>query len=55
MKKLEGKGRARRPYIANPDLVERLATGPLLAEVSRETVYGRDPAAIPTIRRAAGE
>jgi N-ethylmaleimide reductase len=44
-----------RPYIANPDLVERLATGPLLAEVSRETVDGRDHAAIPTIRRAAGE
>ena len=26
-----------RPYIANPDLVERLATGPPLAEVSWET------------------
>ena len=32
-----------RPYIANPDLVERLATGPPLAEVSWETVYGTGP------------
>ena len=32
-----------RPYIANPDLVERLATGPPLAEVGRETVYGSGP------------
>ena len=32
-----------RPYIANPDLVERLATGPPLAEVSWETVYGSGP------------
>jgi len=37
------KGRARRPYIANPDLVERLATGPPLAEVGWETVYGSGP------------
>lgn len=35
-----GKGRARRPYVANPDLVDRLATGPRLAKVSWETVYG---------------
>jgi len=27
-----------RPYIANPDLVERLATGPPLAEVRWKTV-----------------
>lgn len=32
-----------RPYFANPDLVERLATGPPLAEVSWETVYGSGP------------
>jgi hypothetical protein len=38
-----GKGRARRPYIANPDLVERPATGPPLAEVGWETVYGSGP------------
>jgi hypothetical protein len=29
-----------RPYIANPDLVERLATDAPLAEVDWETVYG---------------
>jgi N-ethylmaleimide reductase len=28
-----------RPYIANPDLVERLATGALLAEIDWPTVY----------------
>ncbi|MDB5392499.1 MAG: alkene reductase [Rhodospirillales bacterium] len=28
-----------RPYIANPDLVERLATGAPLAELDRGTVY----------------
>ena len=44
-----------RPYIANPDLVERLATGAPLAEVDWETVYGSDHTAIPTIRRAAAE
>ena len=47
-----------RPYIANPDLVERLATGPLLAEVGWETVYGSGPRGYsdyPAIRRAAGE
>jgi hypothetical protein len=38
-----GQGRARRPYIANPDLVEGLATGPPLAEVGWETVYGSGP------------
>src|SRR5882724_10184008 len=32
-----------RPYIANPDLVLRLATGPPLAEVGWETVYGSGP------------
>jgi N-ethylmaleimide reductase len=32
-----------RPYIANPDLVERLATGPPLAEVRWKTVYGTGP------------
>jgi 2,4-dienoyl-CoA reductase-like NADH-dependent reductase (Old Yellow Enzyme family) len=32
-----------RPYIANPDLVERLATGPPLAEVRWKTVYGAGP------------
>ena len=28
-----------RPYIANPDLVERFATGQALAEIDWETVY----------------
>jgi len=28
-----------RPYIANPDLVERLATGAPLAEIDWPTVY----------------
>jgi len=32
-----------RPHIANPDLVERLATGAPLAEVGWETVYGSGP------------
>jgi len=32
-----------RPYIANPDLVERLATGVPLAEVDWSTVYGSGP------------
>jgi NAD(P)-dependent dehydrogenase (short-subunit alcohol dehydrogenase family) len=32
-----------RPYIANPDLVERLATGAPLAAVDWETVYGSGP------------
>jgi 2,4-dienoyl-CoA reductase-like NADH-dependent reductase (Old Yellow Enzyme family) len=32
-----------RPYIANPGLVERLATGPPLAAVGWETVYGSGP------------
>jgi 2,4-dienoyl-CoA reductase-like NADH-dependent reductase (Old Yellow Enzyme family) len=32
-----------RPYIANPDLVERLATGPPLTGVGWETVYGSGP------------
>ncbi len=29
-----------RPFIANPDLVERLRTGATLAELDRETLYG---------------
>jgi N-ethylmaleimide reductase len=32
-----------RPYIANPDLVERLATGAPLAEIDWNTVYGAGP------------
>ena len=32
-----------RPYIANPDLVERFATGAPLAELGWETVYGSGP------------
>ncbi|CAG4927989.1 alkene reductase [Paraburkholderia saeva] len=32
-----------RPYIANPDLVERLAAGAPLAEVDWSTVYGSGP------------
>jgi hypothetical protein len=32
-----------RLYIANPDLVERFATGAPLAEVGWETVYGSGP------------
>jgi N-ethylmaleimide reductase len=32
-----------RPYIANPDLVERLKTGAPLAEVDWQTVYGSGP------------
>ena len=32
-----------RPYIANPDLVEQLATGAPLAEVGWEIVYGSRP------------
>jgi N-ethylmaleimide reductase len=32
-----------RPYIANPDLVERLATGVPLAEVDWDTVYAAGP------------
>ncbi len=43
-----------RPYIANPDLVERLATGAPLAEVDWETVYGSDHTATPTIRLSIG-
>ena len=45
-----------RPYIANPDLVERLATGAPLAEVDWETVYASGPRGYsdyPTIRHAA--
>jgi len=47
-----------RPYVANPDLVERFATGTPLAEVGWETVYGsgtRGYSDCPAIRRAAGE
>lgn len=32
-----------RPYIANPDLVERLKTGAPLAEIDRATVYAAGP------------
>jgi N-ethylmaleimide reductase len=32
-----------RPYIANPDLVERLAIGAPLAEVDWQTVYASGP------------
>jgi N-ethylmaleimide reductase len=32
-----------RPYIANPDLVQRFAVGAPLAEVDLETVYGSGP------------
>jgi N-ethylmaleimide reductase len=32
-----------RPYIANPDLVERLATGAPLADVDWKTVYASGP------------
>ena len=43
-----------RPYIANPDLVERLATGAPLAEVDWETVYAsHGHSDYPTIRHAA--
>ena len=47
-----------RPYIANPDLVERLATGAPLAEIDWKTVYAPGPRGYtdyPTIRRAAAE
>ena len=47
-----------RPYIANPDLVERLATGAPLAEVDWKTVYAsgrRGYSDYPTIHRAAAE
>ena len=46
-----------RPYIANPDLVERFATGAPLAEVGWETVYGSGPRGYsdyPTIRLSVG-
>src|ERR1700720_3773213 len=45
-----------RPYIANPDLIERLATGAPLAEVDWKTVYATGPhgySDYPTIRQAA--
>jgi N-ethylmaleimide reductase len=44
-----------RPYIANPDLVERFATGSPLAEIDWPTVYasgGRGYADYPTFRHA---
>ena len=31
------------PFIANPDLVERLKTGAQLAEIDRTTVYASEP------------
>jgi N-ethylmaleimide reductase len=45
-----------RPYIANPDLVERLATGAPLAEVDWTTVYASGPRGYsdyPAMRQAA--
>ena len=47
-----------RPYIANPDLVERIATGAPLAEVDWTTVYSSGPRGYsdyPAIPRAAAE
>jgi 2,4-dienoyl-CoA reductase-like NADH-dependent reductase (Old Yellow Enzyme family) len=47
-----------RPYIANPDLVERLATGAPLAEIDWKTVYASGPRGYtdyPANRRAAAE
>jgi 2,4-dienoyl-CoA reductase-like NADH-dependent reductase (Old Yellow Enzyme family) len=47
-----------RPYIANPDLVERLATGAPLADVDWKTVYASGPRGYtdyPALRRAAAE
>src|SRR6266404_3701618 len=47
-----------RPYIANPDLVERLATGAPLAEIDWRTVYASGPRGYsdyPAIRRAVAE
>jgi N-ethylmaleimide reductase len=46
-----------RPYIANPDLVERLATGAPFAEVDWETVYAAGPRGYsdyPTLEPVAG-
>ena len=46
-----------RPYIANPDLVERLATGAPLAEIDWETVYAAGPRGYsdyPTLEPVAG-
>jgi N-ethylmaleimide reductase len=46
-----------RPYIANPDLVERLATNAPLAEVDWETVYAAGPRGYsdyPTLEPVAG-
>ncbi len=46
-----------RPYIANPDLVERLATGAPLAEVDWKTVYASGPRGYsdyPAIRSGGG-
>ena len=47
-----------RPYIANPDLVERVATGAPLAEVDWTTVYASGPRGYtdyPAIHQAAAE
>jgi N-ethylmaleimide reductase len=47
-----------RPYIANPDLVERLATGAPLAEVDWKTVYASGPRGYtdyPAIRLSVGQ
>jgi N-ethylmaleimide reductase len=46
-----------RPYIANPDLVERFATGAPLAQVDWDTVYGAGPRGYsdyPTLQPAMG-
>ena len=43
MKKLQGKVALDDPTSPIPTLVERLATGPPLAEVGWETVYGSGP------------
>jgi N-ethylmaleimide reductase len=46
-----------RPYIANPDLVERLATGAPLTELDWETVYAAGPRGYsdyPTLEPVAG-
>jgi N-ethylmaleimide reductase len=45
-----------RPFIANPDLVDRLATGAPLAEIDWDTVYASGPdgySDYPTLARAA--
>ena len=58
MNKLEGKVALGRSYTANPDLVERFATGAPLAEVDWRTVYASGPRGYidyPAFCRAAAE